>query len=171
MLFGPKSVDLQHGRFWNMPKKRNRRFWVHAEIDNFGNRLGGAGPALRAAQAQGRPGAALGAARHLRAGSQNCRFPHGPKMVDFMFWICSKVDDGVNRPFWDLPVITIKMVSDRSSRAELDRSSQNFNARLFWFEKMWKTDNMVEQKCRFTWNITFEKLHGPYPKWKMVYPI
>ena len=39
-----------------------------------------------------------------------------------------------------------EMVSDRSSRAEnLTDASQNFNARLFRFEKMWKTYHMVKK--------------------------
>ena len=36
--------------------------------------------------------------RHLPAGFQNGRFPHGPKMVDLIAWIYFEIDHGGNRP-------------------------------------------------------------------------
>ena len=85
-LGGPKIVNFRHGQFWD-----------RAEIGNFGTRLEGAGPTSRAPRrARGGPGPARpwGPARRLRVGSQNCRCPHGPKIVNLIIWLNFKIDHG-----------------------------------------------------------------------------
>ena len=50
----------------------------------------------------------------------------------------------------------------------LDQSSPNFNARLFYFEKILENDKMVEKNTNMLFFVKqiFEKLHASHQSWK-----
>ena len=92
LLWGSQNCQIPHGRFWYVFKS------IPNKTHNFGIMLSSAsfGSIWEV------PGADPGAAMHFPAGSPNCRFPYGPKIVELNFWIFLEIGHSGFRQVWDL---------------------------------------------------------------------